>query len=314
MKRVFFGALVSVMLLAGCVSNAGNEPVLQEAAAAESVEAISFLGKPLLAADKGTSLDAKNLFQALIVEGKLTEADFMAVGARLAGAGQYQDAITAYSEGLHLHPDSYKLRRHRAHRYMTTRQLEKAYDDLSVAVQLVAHVPKSDYEYKDGKPNGTYQHWINYHLGVYFYLEQDFDKATFHFDQCLKTAETNDMLIGVVDWLYNAHRKNGNDEAALAALDLIAPDIEADITYPYYKRVMFYKGEMSKSDILDPTKTSDAWNARDTTIAYALANWFEYNEDEESAIALRRKVLATPFWNIWAYIAAEKEEDYFLNR
>ncbi|KCZ49245.1 hypothetical protein HY3_16070 [Hyphomonas pacifica] len=165
------------------------------------VEAISFLGQPLYRNSTVPELDAQAKINALIASGGATEDAFLDLGAELAGAGQYQDAIAAYTEGLRLHPDSFKLRRHRAHRYLTVREVEKAHADLDEALELVNLEETPSIEMKGGEPHGSYKHWIWYHLGIYYYLTQDYDSAAMAYEHCLETASSNDMLIGVVDWL-----------------------------------------------------------------------------------------------------------------
>jgi thioredoxin-like negative regulator of GroEL len=237
----------------------------------------------------------------------LDEEDYVQIGAALAGAGRYVDAIEAYSMGISANPQSYKLRRHRAHRYITTRKIEEAYADLKAAEALVeAQDATSVFEMKGGAPHGTYAHWISYHLGIYHYLKQDFAKAAAEFAKCVETSTDNDMLIGAVDWLYNAHRRNGDVVKADAVLNLVAEDIEADQTYPYYKRVMIYKGVYAPEEIVN-LETPGAWNGRDATVAYGLASQMLANGQEEAATDVLEGILDTPYWPIWAYVTAESD-------
>ncbi|MBR9805973.1 MAG: hypothetical protein GYB49_01955 [Alphaproteobacteria bacterium] len=317
MKTLFYGVCGAAFLVSGCAASGAysSQASVTEQAERENlpmvggdVEAISFLGQPLYRNSTAPQLDAQAKIDALLASGAATEDAFLELGAELAGAGLYQDAIAAYTAGLRLHSDSFKLRRHRAHRYLTVREVEKAHADLDEALELVNLEETPSIEMKGGEPHGSYEHWIWYHLGIYYYLTQDYDNAAMAYEHCLETASSNDMLIGVVDWLYNIYRKNGEDAKAEAVLTRIPADIEADTTYPYYKRVMFYKGLMSADEILDPAKPLEEWNARDATIAYALSNWAGFNGDVTTANELRAQVLATNVWNIWAYICAEKEE------
>ncbi|MEP2512542.1 MAG: hypothetical protein ABJH72_24420, partial [Reichenbachiella sp.] len=55
-------------------------------------------------------------------------------GRRLAYLYQYKYAIQIFTLGLSKFPESYKLYRHRGHRYLTIRQFDKAIQDLEKAV------------------------------------------------------------------------------------------------------------------------------------------------------------------------------------
>ena len=162
------------------------------------------------------------------------------------------------------------------------------------------------YELKGGEPHGTYAHWIAYHLGIYHYVRQDFAKAAEQFARCVETATDNDMLIGSVDWLYNAELRAGEPEKAHAALAPVSENIEADETYPYYKRVMIYKGVISPDDVIN-LDSADGWNGRDATVAYGLASQMIAAGDDDAALQVLKGILDTSYWPIWAYVAAESD-------
>ncbi|WP_139792310.1 tetratricopeptide repeat protein [Henriciella litoralis] len=314
MKSHMLAAMTAIILLSGCTTEtSGSFGAATETSAADvearPVEAISFLGEPLYRKE-ATSEQAEAARQAMerLQSGAVSSEDeYVEVGAALAGAGRYRDAIDAYSKGVEAYPQSYKLRRHRAHRYITTRQIEKAYADLLEAEALVESKGETDvYELKSGKPHGTYAHWIAYHLGIYHYLHQDFAEAAEQFASCVETATDNDMLIGAVDWLYNAEMRAGEPEKANAALALVAEDIEADETYPYYKRVMIYKGVLSPDDVINLDK-AEGWNGRDATVAYGLASRMIAAGDDDAARQVLKDILDTSYWPIWAYVAAESD-------
>ena len=58
-------------------------------------------------------------------------------GRRLAFLGRYLHATDVYTSGLEKFPTSYTLRRHRGHRYISTRQLSKAIEDFEMAAFIV---------------------------------------------------------------------------------------------------------------------------------------------------------------------------------
>ena len=66
------------------------------------------------------------------------------LGRRLAYLGRYRDAIAAFTEGIQKHPADARMYRHRGHRYISVRELDKAAADLGKAAQLVAGKPDRD--------------------------------------------------------------------------------------------------------------------------------------------------------------------------
>ena len=103
-------------------------------------EATSLAGKPLYAIDlpNRAKLEA-DLAQAekdLAASPNDAEAIIWA-GRRLAYLWRYQDSIAMFSKGITLHPDNPKLYRHRGHRYITTRQFDRAIADFDKAVALI---------------------------------------------------------------------------------------------------------------------------------------------------------------------------------
>lgn len=272
-----------------------------------AIEGVSLLGAPLFrrTQDDQVKVDSTSVLQQLDSTSALAEADYTALGNALASAGRYSDAIRAFGLGIQHYPDSYRLRRHRAHRYLTTRQLQLAGKDLQAARHAIER-QATEGKQQALQSDTTYRHWITYHLGIYHYLNRDFSAAAETFEQCLETAGTNDMLLGTVDWLYSALMRAGNPRRASEVLGLVAPDIEADRSYPYFKRVMFYKGLVSAESIID-LSAPETWTARDATIAYAIANNAIISNNTETASEILQNIVETPFWNIWAYILAEKD-------
>src|SRR5687768_11510991 len=69
------------------------------------------------------------------------EEELIWVGRRLAYLGRFDEAQATFSRGLELHPESWKLLRHRGHRWITLRRFDRAVDDLSRAWQLCRDLP-----------------------------------------------------------------------------------------------------------------------------------------------------------------------------
>ena len=94
-------------------------------------EATSLLGVPLyapaLAPERKKALDA-DLEKATAEFVKSPDSADAAVwlGRRYAYLGRYRDAIDAFTSGLARHPNDARLLRHRGHRYVSVRELDKA--------------------------------------------------------------------------------------------------------------------------------------------------------------------------------------------
>ena len=319
-------AVAILLTVAGCGQDSGMPEVTRQAepdaqsdpidttassAGMPIQEAVSFSGQALYR----NTVDAEKLaeYDRLIAEiemkSDLSEDDYIEMGRLYILGNRFQDAIAIYTRGLEAYPDSFKLRRHRGHRYINVRELGKAIVDLNEAVDLMGDTSSDVLEYDaNGNPTGTYEHWVWYHVGLYHYLNEDFDEAARAYEKCAATAIDNKGLVGASDWLYNAYQKGGNLAEAKRVLDSIPEDIDADRNHPYFHRFMVYKGIEKPSDLLDVSKPADQWTGRDITLGYGIANWYKFNGDEETADKIYRAILQTPFWNSWAYVVTDKEQ------
>lgn len=274
------------------------------------IEGTSFRGEPLyrnpVAEDRLAELQAQ--IAPLEAETALTEDEYIALGRLYIAANRFRDTVDLYTRGLEEHPGSFKLRRHRGHRYINLRELDKAIVDLREAVDLIGtdHVDVLEYN-ASGEPTATYEHWVWYHIGLYNYLNENWSEAAAAYQKCVDTATANGVLVGATDWLYNAYMKGGMPEQASAALERIPPDLDTNRDHPYFKRVMLYKGVLQPEEIIDIEKPGSEWNGFDITAGYGVGNWFGFNGDSATADSIHQKILETPFWNAWAYVVTDRE-------
>ena len=73
------------------------------------------------------------------------------LGRRLAYLSRYKEAIKVFTEGMIVHPNAPELYRHRGHRYISSRQFDKAIADFEKAASL-AEGREIEIE-PDGLPN-----------------------------------------------------------------------------------------------------------------------------------------------------------------
>ena len=158
-----------------------------------------------------------------------------------------------------------------------------------------------------GEPSATYEHWVWYHIGLYNYLNENWEEAAAAYQKCYDTAISNGNRVGATDWLYNALMKGGMDAEAEAALDRIPVDIDTNREHPYFKRVMVYKGEYLPSDVLMIDKPAGNWTGGDITVGYGVGNWYRFQGNDAMADEIHEKILETPYWNAWAWVVTDRE-------
>ncbi|MFT7669976.1 MAG: tetratricopeptide (TPR) repeat protein [Planctomycetota bacterium] len=230
-------------------------------------------------------------------------------GRRLAYLGRYHDAIEVYSLALRDNPQSYRLLRHRGHRYLTTRDLRAAISDLSQATFLARDVP--DVYEQDGAPNkfdiprSTLRSNIDYHLGLARYLEEDYDAAMEAWTRCLYFSRVNDdMFVATTYWTVLTLWRLDREEEADALLNEIHTEMDILENSGYQRLLLLFKGELSEDEILGelvPAKLNAA------TVGFGLGAWHQAHGRDEEAHELFTRVTAETFWPAFGFIAAEAE-------
>lgn len=229
-------------------------------------------------------------------------------GRRLAYLGEFHEAIRIYSVGLDKYPDSYRLLRHRGHRYITIRKFNEAIEDLQKAAFYSRTAPNQIEQ--DGLPNRLNKPLTNvkfniwYHLGIAYYLKRDYDKAISSFKKCQTYSNNDDLLVAVTDWFYMTYKKIGN---MTAAQDLLVPiHLRMNIVenYAYHQRLLVYKGLSEPESVLAKAEEADGL---EPTLAYGIGNWYVNNGQVEEARNIYQRILLNPNWDAFAYIAAEAD-------
>ena len=227
-------------------------------------------------------------------------------GRRLAYLGLYDEAIRVYSEGLRIHPDSYRLLRHRGHRRLTTRDFPAAVADLAAASRLISGVP--DTVEPDGAPNAfniprsTTHSNIWYHLGLAHYLMGDLGEAERAYRECLKFSRNDDMLCAASHWLYMTLRRLGRDVEAAEVLERIEPEMDILENFAYHRLLLFYRGWMSEAEVL-----ADQEEIGFATVGYGIGNWHHYHGREAEAQDWFRRVVDAGPAAAFGAIAAEAQ-------
>jgi len=284
------------------------------AAQSPQPEATSLFGKPL--ASVPPTGEAKVRLEADLAR---AQADYdrdrasadaaIWLGRRLGYLGRYRDAIDVYTRGIERHPNEPRLFRHRGHRYITIRKFDLAIADLRRAARLTAGKP--DEVEPDGAPNkagiprSTLQSNIWYHLGLAYYLANDFEQALTAYREGMKVSRVNDdMMVATSDWLYMTLRRLKRDAEARQVLDPIREQMEVLENGAYHARLLMYKGLRSPESVLNLNTADDVQIA---TQGYGVGNWYLVSGDVKKAREVFERVLAGKAWTAFGYIAAEAD-------
>lgn len=228
------------------------------------------------------------------------------LGRRTAYLGKYRQAIDLYSKGIVLFPEEPRLYRHRGHRYISIREFDKAIVDLEKASRLI--VGQDNQIEEDGLPNAqnipvsSLHGNIWYHLGLAYYLKQDFEKAFEAYLNGRKSGENDDNIVSTTHWLYMIQMRMGNAKKAQDMLDPIHQNMNIIENKSYYDLCRFYKGMIPVDSLLGESGTPSG-----DAVMYGLANWYLYNNDLEKAKPGLDEILAGPAWSSFGYIAAEQD-------
>jgi tetratricopeptide (TPR) repeat protein len=214
------------------------------------------------------------------------------------------------TRGVAKHPADIRLWRHRGHRYITVRELDRAVADLAEAARLIETRKIPDAVEPDGDPNpqgvptSTSHFNVYYHLGLAHYLQGDFEKALAAYRECMKYSQDGaDRLVATSDWLYMTLRRLGRDAEAARVLEPITAGLKVIENDAYRNRLLLYKGERTADALLGAS--SDAVDV--ATYGYGIGNWHLYNGRREQAVEMFRRVVAGEMWAAFGFIAAEAE-------
>lgn len=307
--------LVLLPTLAGCVAQepvrGPSPPMLLSEEPLEGPESYSLFGEPLHRPELPEDVLETRTAQLretldFYYANPDSEAALVWLGRRMAYLGRYREAIGIYTRGVGIYPDSYRLLRHRGHRYITIRMFSLALRDLHRASFLAASVP--DHVEPDGQPNAmnvprsTSHSNIWYHRGLAHYLEHDFEQAERSYRHALRYSTNDDMLCAITHWLYMSLRRAGRDEAASQALEPIRADMEILENFEYHRLLRMYSGELAPEVIEQEVEAASISAA---TLGYGLANWFLYNGEADRGYALCEKLIQETPWAAFGHIAAE---------
>lgn len=274
----------------------------------EGAQALSLFDEPLFAAEPSEDALDRLATARADYEAEPNNADnIIWYGRRTAYAGDYRGAIGIFSEGIEKFPDDARMYRHRGHRYVSIREFDRAIEDLEHASKLIED--RENEVEPDGLPNAlnipisSLHGNIWYHLGLAYYLKQDWDNAYRAYKAGFDAGRNDDNRVSTTHWLYMILQRKGDPEAAAKVLDVISADMNVIENMSYHNLCLFYKGELSLIELIGDNEDNPAGAA----IMYGAANWHAYTGDTEKANEMLQALVATNAWSAFGFIAAEAD-------
>jgi tetratricopeptide (TPR) repeat protein len=308
-KQVFILAVI----LAACAPKETSVP--SEEKNSPQPVLTSLLGKafyePEWTATQKLKLDSNVNVALKNLQREASEENYIWYGRRVAYRMELKKAIEIFTEGLEEFPDSYRLYRHRGHRYISLRQFDHAIADLEKAVVLMKDKPLE--VEPDGQPNklniplSSTQFNVWYHLALAYYLKGDFAKAEEAYKQCMQTSNNTDLFIATADWLYMTFRRQGKVKDAEELLSNITDGMTVIENDAYYQRLLMYQGKRTQDEVLNPDPESEDFELALATQGYGVGNWYLYNADTTKAREIFERVVEGKHFSSFGFIASEAE-------
>ena len=300
MNMKYISLIIITPILISCSFNqkTNNDHLLLQ-----TTETITLLGDTLISPviKEGESLDEFKSAQKIYFNNEDNSESLIWYGRRGAYLGYYQKSIDLYSEGIKKYPDDARFYRHRGHRYISTRQYDKAIKDFRKAIRLIDE--KVDQIEPDGLPNKknipltTLNGNIWYHIGLAYYLTNDMNNALKAFSNRSVSHKYDDNIVSSAHWLYMINRRLGDIEGADRIIDKVNSEMDIIENMSYHQSCLFYKGELKESQIVI-----------DDVALYSLANWYMYEKNDTiNAKKYYQKLLKNGNPYSFAFIAGESD-------
>ncbi len=210
---------------------------------------------------------------------------FVALGVAESGARQFREAIETFTRGLAIAPNHPMLLRWRGHRYLSTRQMDLALDDLT-----------------RGNRIDTANYGIWYHLGIVRFARGEFAAAAECFTHAQPKAPDAGELAGSTDWLWMSLMRAGREADARAMLAR-HPD-SLPVVNAYAQRLKLYRGLVGPDQVFTPADTADVQEA---TLSFGIGNWRLVRGDTANARIWFERSIESGGWPGFGFIMSEIE-------
>jgi tetratricopeptide (TPR) repeat protein len=227
------------------------------------------------------------------------------VARRLGYLGRYREAIDVLTAALAEHPNDSFLLRHRGHRWITVRELDRAVADLERAAAACRTVP--DAVEPDGvptpgrPPHSTLHYNVHYHLGLAHFVRGDFAAAERAWLDCLAVAANDESRVAVTHWLWSVRMRAGNPAGATAIVAPIRADMDVVENRAYHQLCLLYAGRLARDAVVVPEGSSGA------ALRFGLAHFDLVHGRRDAAREALAALAAEPGWAAFGVLAAEAE-------
>ena len=296
MKKIF---ILSISMMISCDSYQNSKDQLS---LNKTIEAVTLLGDTLTSPElkEGKSFDQFKSAQLNYFDNQDDPESLIWYGRRIAYLGYFKEAIKIFTLGIETYPKDARFYRHRGHRYISTRQYDKAINDFEKAVILIDQT--IDQIEPDGLPNSkniplsTLHGNIWYHLGLAYYLKNDMNNALKAFTNRSVTHKYDDNIVSGGHWLYMINRRLNKIEESKAVVDQVNQEMNIIENMSYHQSCLFYKGLLEESELVI-----------DEVALYSLANWYIYEKNDtlKAKEYYQELFKGNPF--SFAYIAGEAD-------
>jgi tetratricopeptide (TPR) repeat protein len=259
-----------------------------------------------------------NLKQAITnFELDKSEENYIWYGRRLAYMYRFDEAFSVFAEGLQKFPESYKILRHRGHRYISVRLFNKAIEDLTLAAKLAEGKPVEIEP--DGIPNKMNQPLSNYHFNIYYhlslayYLQGNYVEAEKAYEKCMQYSDNNDLKIATADWIYMTKQRLGKSDDAAQFINSIDDESEVIENDSYLQRIKMYKGKIDVNSVLNISATDPDMELKLATQGYGVANWYLQQKDTTKTLEIIDEILKGTSYTAFGFIAAETDLNKLTN-
>jgi len=273
--RAALTSIIAAVITLGPALDAGQTAV--QSVQYRSPEGVEYRSLP--------DTDAVKRAQAALETSPRDIARIIDLGVAQSGARQFREAIATFTRGLEVEPNNALLLRWRGHRYLSVREFDRAFADLTRGAAIDSTI---------------YGIW--YHLGIVQYVRGDFAGAAASFAKAQPIAPDAGELAGSTDWLWMSLSRAGRGAEAKAMLDR-RPDSKP-VTNAYTRRLQLYRGEIDPDAVITPADTDDLQVA---TLAYGLGNWYLVRGDKAQARRWFERSIQSGGWPGFGFIMSEVE-------
>jgi len=239
---------------------------------------------------------------------------YLLYGRAFMENGQVENAADIFSKGILKFENTPDLYQARGESLLKSRQLTAAIDDLWKAGQKMENTPNPKgiigMGLIDSIADMTLQYKNYLLMGIAFQCNNDFSNADKMFEVCGDFSTNSDLWVRSYYWQYSCYTRSNRMADAKSILSSVNDKMQIlPSSKPYLDAMLHYKGTLAEKDFIDlehPPKNSvdaEPWIIG----AYAVGVKALLDKDQTKAIDVFKKILATGYWTLLPYIAAEGE-------